>query len=1332
MATTQRGNHNRIMASDKRAVEWVMTHPTRLRRVVFVALLLCLTSSVAHAGIDVWTSSGPGGGFLSAIAVAPSDANVLYAGTYGAVYRSTDGGGRWVPTNNTAFFAGAYVKVLVVDPQDPNVVYLSFGDNLYLTRDGGAHWSIGLTSAQIGGANDIVLDPLDHNTIYVGASFGIWKSSNGGDTWTNLSNYVSGAVALAIYHTDAAQPAVLYAGTSGTVSKSTDGGATWGAPVAAGGANLLSSLAVDPTDKDVVYVINVNLYRGRLDGAWTVIDVPSNTIGSKVKTDPRQPNVVYAIFGSLRKLTGIAADGTVQSDTTLFGNVQDFVIDPQQLTTMYVGTGHEGAFKSTDGGASWAEGNTGIANLWVNDIAVDPQQPTDVYAVTLDNGIFSSSDRGEVWRRLGLLVGGGPVAVAHPNVAQPATVYAVGSSGNTVCKSLASNTAQDWDCHTVITSGFGHSVSALVVDPAGDPTGADVLYTVVSTPADPNNNGVYKSSDSGLTWSPKNTGLPAQSSSSPTPFLWDLVMDPQSPTTLYAIGEVTDTLTSYFAKSTDGAEQWSTTNFNFPAGTRPLTIAVDPHNSDILYVGADSNGQGNGVYKSIDGGLTWNPKNTGLTETHGQIVSIGTIAIDPQVPTTLYAGWSGSGSFAGIFKSIDGGEHWSPLNNGLPLNEVLSIRLAIDPHDTSRIYTATLQRGVMWMQQTLTADLAVSKTDMPDPVTVGNSLTYTITVTNHGPDPATGVVVTETLPQGMTLVSVAPSQGSCGQPSVLSCQLGGLTKDASATITVVVTPTSAALLNNSVTVSAPVTDPNPDNNTATAVTTVEVGHVDNDGDGIDSAVDGVFANNTFTDQSSVFSNAFTDQHLGGTSFGAIVNRGGLEVTVQDVANPAGLVVIASGGAGTATVNVCGFTVNLTANNGVGMTCGSLTAQVLSGPVEVVLGPGVKVSAPTGVTVKITEEVAGRFLVENAPNSGGTVTIENNGQTTALAPAEHATVDLTPPDADGDGVPDSADGCPADPAKSTPGICGCGVADTDSDGDGIPNCHDACPNDANKTATGICGCGVADTDTDHDGTPDCQDACPTDATKIVAGICGCGVPDTDSDSDGVPNCHDACPTDATKTAAGVCGCGVAETDTDHDGTPDCQDACPSDPTKTQPGACGCGGGETCSAGDQCPTLPGDAGGTGCPVADKTTVTLHTVDLVKAHPTSAPVTGAQVRVFDRNNPDFRAVATSRTACNSLLGLIFFGSQCGELFAADKGRVGTCVTDGSGVCFAGEAATGNYLVIVKFVDVATGQTVYAGRPKKPSDFVNNVATKSFHIIKVLKNGVFQRYLVDVVPPR
>src|SRR5437879_3529439 len=118
------------------------------------------------------------------------------------------------------------------------------------------------------------------------------------------------------------------------------------------------------------------------------------------------------------------------------------------------------------------------------------------------------------------------------------------------------------------------------------------------------------------------------------------------------------------------------------------------------------------------------------------------------------------------------------------------------------------------------ADVSLTKTAPPDPVSVGSNLTYTITVTNNGPDSATGVMVSDPLPPNATFVSATPSQGSCTGTSIVVCNLGPLANAARATITIVVRPTSTGTITNTARVTANEVDPNPANNTATQVTTV--------------------------------------------------------------------------------------------------------------------------------------------------------------------------------------------------------------------------------------------------------------------------------------------------------------------------------------------------------------------------------------------------------------------------------------------------------------------------------------------------------------------------------
>lgn len=143
-----------------------------------------------------------------------------------------------------------------------------------------------------------------------------------------------------------------------------------------------------------------------------------------------------------------------------------------------------------------------------------------------------------------------------------------------------------------------------------------------------------------------------------------------------------------------------------------------------------------------------------------------------------------------------------------------------------------------------------------------------------------------------------------------------------------------------------------------------------------------------------------------------------------------------------------------------------------------------------------------------------------------------------PDADGDGVAQCQDSCDNDPSKTSPGICGCGVADTNSDGDAWANCQETCDNDPAKREPGACGCGVADSDSDGDSALDCLESCDADPFKTEPGACGCGVADDDGDGDGVADCVDGCPTDPEKADPGACGCGEIDEDLNGDGTIDC--------------------------------------------------------------------------------------------------------------------------------------------------------------------------------------------------
>lgn len=121
------------------------------------------------------------------------------------------------------------------------------------------------------------------------------------------------------------------------------------------------------------------------------------------------------------------------------------------------------------------------------------------------------------------------------------------------------------------------------------------------------------------------------------------------------------------------------------------------------------------------------------------------------------------------------------------------------------------------------ADLALVKVATPVPVLLGNDLTYTIIVTNQGPNDADSVTVTDPLPSGVTFVSAIASQGSVTQiTGTVTGNLGALASGTRATVTIVVTPGAAGQVCNSATVTGATTDPVATNNSGTDCVDVEV------------------------------------------------------------------------------------------------------------------------------------------------------------------------------------------------------------------------------------------------------------------------------------------------------------------------------------------------------------------------------------------------------------------------------------------------------------------------------------------------------------------------------
>jgi hypothetical protein len=197
-----------------------MSHISTRRKVLLLVLLVLLGASQAgsvSAGINVWTSNGPEGGRINALAIDPVSPTTLYAGTLeGGVFKSTNGGGNWSAVN-TGLPTGTIDEILAltIDPATPTTVYAGTNSGgVFKSTNGGGSWSAVNTGLPHTGIGALAIDPATPTTLYAGGS-GVFKSTNSGDNWSALNICLphTGVSVLAI---DPVTPTTLYAGTYGS------------------------------------------------------------------------------------------------------------------------------------------------------------------------------------------------------------------------------------------------------------------------------------------------------------------------------------------------------------------------------------------------------------------------------------------------------------------------------------------------------------------------------------------------------------------------------------------------------------------------------------------------------------------------------------------------------------------------------------------------------------------------------------------------------------------------------------------------------------------------------------------------------------------------------------------------------------------------------------------------------------------------------------------------------------------------------------------------------------------------------------------------------------
>ena len=604
---------------------------------------------------------------IGSIAVAPSDHNVIYAGTgeaairgdisYGdGVYKSIDGGRHW---KNVGLNDSRHIGALIVHPRNPDIVFVAalghaFGPNaergIFRTTDGGKTWPKVLARDQDTGGIDVVFDPHNPNILYAalwearrqpwyfssgGAGSGLYRSIDSGETWQRLGgdglpDGILGRIGVSVSGADSNRIYAIIEAREGGLFSSDDGGEHW---------RLVS---------------NDGRFRQR---AWYF---------SKVYADPRSVDTVYLLNTGLFRST----DGgrTFNLLPAPHGDHHGLWIDRDNPLRL-IDANDGGACISIDGGKTWSTLNNQPTAQFYH-VAVDNAFPYHIYGAQQDNSnvaIASRTDEGTIGRQDWYSAGGGECGFVVPDPRDPAIIY---SNSEGYITRFDKRTEQSRDISVWPLDFSGHGAKDLVhrfqwVSPLFlSPHDPDTLYTAGEC--------VFKSIDHGQSWVPISPDLTRNDRSKQQPSGGPLTLDITSVEyydTIFALAESplqsgllwAGTDDGLIHVTTDDGKSW--TNVSPPQLPEWSTVSLiepSPHDAATAYVAVDRHKLDDFqpyIFKTSDFGKSWTAINSGIPER----AFVHAVREDPKRRGLLYAG-----SETGVFISFDTGVHWQSLQLNLP------------------------------------------------------------------------------------------------------------------------------------------------------------------------------------------------------------------------------------------------------------------------------------------------------------------------------------------------------------------------------------------------------------------------------------------------------------------------------------------------------------------------------------------------------------------------------------------------------------------------------------------------------------------------------------------
>lgn len=607
---------------------------------------------------------------VNAIAVAPSDSRVVYAGTgesnlrndvaFGdGLWRSADAGKTW---QHVGLDATGHISAIAIDPSDANDVYVaalgpvysaSKERGIYHTRDGGKTWTQALYEDKRTGASSVAIDPNNHRHLLAGMwegwrtpyhlnsggpNDGLYESNDAGVTWTRLAGHglpagTEGRIAVAFAPSNSQRVYALIESREGSLWRSDDGGRQWKMVNSGHGINqrpfYFTSLAVDPKSQDHLYFMSVQLWQSA-DGGLTATKVPNSHGGDyhAMWIDPRDPNRLATAFDGGANISTDAGKTWLQAPLAVAQSYHVSTDDRIPYTICSEDQDAGSACAPSNSlmsggipGASWFDAGGGESG-W---IVIDPKDSNVIYGDGYEGEITRFDRRTsqarvvDVWPIEGMGHGAKDLRYRFqwtaPIAASPIVRGRIYMGGNRVFRT--DNGGQSWTAISPDLTRNDKAKQGLSGGPiTRDNTSVEYYDTVFSIAESPIRAGViWAGTDDGYAWLTRDGGRHWTNTTAGArnigPYGRVDYIDP-SPFDAGSAYMVVDYHKSgdrspHLFKTVDFGRHWSSIVSNLPSTSYARMIKEDPFRRGLLYAGTET-----GLWISFDDGRAWVPLSNNL------------------------------------------------------------------------------------------------------------------------------------------------------------------------------------------------------------------------------------------------------------------------------------------------------------------------------------------------------------------------------------------------------------------------------------------------------------------------------------------------------------------------------------------------------------------------------------------------------------------------------------------------------------------------------------------------------------------------------------------------